>query len=66
MYPNDRKKAFAAAKSAVHVYARDPSDRHAADVQAAWKVVKDLESSSFWRQWRSARLMSSDSTDRND
>ena len=60
MITDDRKKAFAAAKSAVHAYAKDPTDRHAAEVQAAWKVVKELDSYSFWRRWRTVRLVASD------
>ena len=31
-------------------YAKDPSDRNAARVQAAWGVVKDLQTAPFWQQ----------------
>jgi hypothetical protein len=50
MLKDDRKKAYAAAKSAVKAYAKDPSDRNAAGVQAAWEVVKNLQASPIWRQ----------------
>ncbi len=50
MPQDDRKKAFNAAKSAVNDYAKDPSDRNAARVQAAWGVVKDLQTAPFWQQ----------------
>ena len=49
--PNDdRKKAISAAKSAVKAYAKDPSDKNAENVQAAWDTVKELRSVSVWRQ----------------
>jgi hypothetical protein len=50
MPQDDRKKAFNAAKSAVNAYAKDPSDRNAARVEAAWGAVKDLQSAPFWQQ----------------
>ncbi len=50
MPQDDRKKAFNAAKSAVNAYAKDPSDRNAARVQAAWGAVKDLQTAPFWQQ----------------
>ena len=50
MHHNDRKNLFAAAKLAVRAYAKDPSDNNAAQVQAAWKAVSDMETRSSWRQ----------------
>jgi hypothetical protein len=50
MPQDDRKKALNAAKSAVNAYAKDPSDRNGARVQAAWRAVKDLQTAPFWQQ----------------
>ncbi len=50
MHQDDRKKMFAAAKLAVRAYAKDPSDNNAAQVQAAWKAVSDMETRSSWRK----------------
>ena len=56
MHQDDRKRMFAAAKLAVRVYAKDPSDNNAARVHAAWNAVSDMETRSFWRQWQEAKL----------
>ncbi len=50
MPQNDRKKVFDAAKSAVNTYAKDPSDKNAESVQAAWGVVKDMQAAAIWQQ----------------
>ena len=50
MPQNDRKKVFNAAKSAVNAYAKDPSDKNAERVQAAWGAVKDMQTAPFWQQ----------------
>ena len=50
MPKGDRKKALNAAKSAVRASAKDPSDKNAESVQAAWDAVKDLQAASLWYQ----------------
>ncbi len=50
MPQDDRKKVLNAAKSAVNAYAKDPSDRNAARVEAAWGAVKDMQTAPFWQQ----------------
>ena len=55
MHQDDRKRMFAAAKLTVRAYAKDPSDKNAARVHAAWKGVSDMKTRSFWRQWQEAR-----------
>ncbi len=50
MPQDDRKKVFDAAKSAVNAYAKDPSDKNAESVQAAWGAVKDMQTAPFWQQ----------------
>ncbi len=65
MPQDDRKKAFNAAKSAVNAYAKDPSDRNAARVEAAWGAVKDLQSAPFWQQQLATWLRSDPGPDDN-
>ena len=55
----ERKRAWSAVKQAVHLYARDPSDKTAADVAAGMKSVRGLSEKSFWRKLRAARTDSS-------
>ncbi len=50
IHQDDRKKALDAAKSAVNAYAKDPSDKNAVRVQAAWGAVKGMETAPFWQQ----------------
>ena len=50
MLKDDRKRVFNAAKSEVNAYAKDPSEKNAERVQAAWGAVKDLQATPFWRQ----------------
>ncbi len=61
MHQEDRKRMFAAAKLAVRAYARDTSDNNAAQFQAAWRAVSDMETRSFWRHWQEARFTGSTS-----
>ncbi len=55
MHQDDRKRMFAAAKLTVRAYAKDPSDKNAARVHAAWKGVSDMKTRSFWGQWQEGR-----------
>lgn len=50
MPKDDRKKALGTARSAVHAYTKDPSDKNAGRVQRAWETVKDLQASPIWWQ----------------
>ena len=55
----ERKRAWSAVKQAVHVYARNPSDKTAAEVAAGMKSVRGISEKSFWRKLKSARTDSS-------
>ena len=50
MLKDNRQTALNAAKSAVRTHAKDPSDKNAESVQAAWNAVKDLQAASLWQQ----------------
>lgn len=48
MFEEDRRSAWGAARSAVGVYAGDPSDKNAQRVELALGTVKDLKQA-LWR-----------------
>lgn len=49
MLKDNRKTVLNAAKSAVKAYAKDPTDKNAEKVQAAWDTVKELQTVSVWQ-----------------
>ena len=56
MLNQTRVEALAAAKVAIRAYSRDPSDRNAARVEAAWQTIRTLDAVSAWRQRHPATL----------
>ena len=50
MIETTRLEALTAARAAVRAYARNPSDRNAAKVEAAWTLVRRLDAVAVWRQ----------------
>lgn len=61
----DRKYAWANVKSAVRSYAKDPTDQHARQVEAAWREVRRTDSASRWRDWQAVRASASNGTGRS-
>ena len=44
-----QRHLWSAAKLAVRAYARDPSERNAAEVQQAWQRIRQSESLAIWK-----------------
>ena len=62
--PN-RKYAWGQIKSAIRSYAKDPTDRNAQEVEAAWREIRRTESVSFWREWQAMRFDAKTSSGRS-
>jgi hypothetical protein len=61
----DRKYAWAVVKSAIRSYAKDPTDQHAQQVEAAWREIRRTESLSHWRDWQAVSHNASNSSGRS-
>lgn len=46
----DRKFAWRNIKSAIRSYAKDPTARHAQEVEEAWREIRRMETLSHWRE----------------
>ena len=51
-----QRHLWSAAKLAVRAYARDPSERNAAEVQQAWRRIRQSESLAIWKAMKPRRL----------
>ena len=51
-----QRHLWSAAKLAVRAYARDPSERNAAEVQQAWQRIRQSESLAIWKGMKPRRL----------
>ena len=60
MLNQTRVEALAAAKVAIRAYSRDPSDRNAARVEAAWQTIRTLDAVTAWRQRHPVTLQPQD------
>jgi len=45
-----RAEVISAAKEAVRAYSKDPTLTNAAEVEAAWQIIRTLNAVSAWRQ----------------
>jgi hypothetical protein len=50
-----QRHLWSAAKLAVRAYARDPSERNAAEVQQAWQRIRQSESLAIWKGMKPRR-----------
>ena len=50
-----QRRLWFAAKLAVRAYARDPSERNAAEVQQAWQRIRQSESLAIWKGMKPQR-----------
>lgn len=51
-----QRHLWSAAKLAVRAYARDPSERNAAEVQQAWQRIRQSESLAIWKGTKPPRM----------
>jgi hypothetical protein len=51
-----QRHLWSAAKLAVRAYARDPSERNAAEVRQAWQRIRQSESLAIWKAMKPGRL----------
>jgi len=56
MISDIRVKAYSSVKAAVRAYSRDPNLDNAAEVEAAWQLVRRLDAVSVWRHSRLSSL----------
>ena len=51
-----QRHLWSVAKLAVRAYARDPSERNAAEVQQAWQRIRQFESLAIWKGMKPRQL----------
>ena len=61
----NRKHAFSNVKSAVRSYAKDPTAKHAKQVEDAWREIRRMDGLSHWRERRAARLNAHSGSERS-